>query len=36
MRFIGSPIDYVVFAEDEITFFKIKSGAAQLTPKQRA
>jgi predicted Holliday junction resolvase-like endonuclease len=35
MRFIGSPIDYVVFAEDEITFLEVKSGAAQLTPKQR-
>lgn len=35
MRFIGSPIDYVVFGEDMITFLEIKSGGSQLSAKQR-
>lgn len=29
------PIDYVVFAEDEIVFLEIKIGASQLSEKQR-
>lgn len=35
MRFIGSPIDYVVFGEDMITFLEVKSGGSQLSAKQR-
>jgi len=35
MRFIGSPVDYVVFGEDMITFLEVKSGGSQLSAKQR-
>ena len=36
-RFLGMPIDYVVFDETnrEIVFLEIKSGNSQLTPKQK-
>ena len=33
--FLGQPIDYVVFEDDEVVFVEIKSGKAQLSPKQR-
>ena len=33
--FLGQPIDYLVFDEDEIVFVEIKSGKARLTTKQR-
>ena len=33
--FLGQPIDYVVFEDDEVVFAEIKSGKAQLSPKQR-
>jgi len=33
--FLGQPIDYVVFEDDEVVFTEIKSGKAQLSPKQR-
>jgi predicted Holliday junction resolvase-like endonuclease len=33
--FLGQPIDYVVFEDDEVIFVEIKSGKAQLSPKQR-
>ena len=33
--FLGQPIDYISFGEDEITFIEIKSGKSQLNPKQR-
>ena len=33
--FLGQPIDYVVFEDEEIVFVEIKSGNAKLSPKQR-
>ena len=33
--FMGKPIDYVSFGEEEITFIEIKSGNSQLNSKQR-
>lgn len=33
--FLGKPIDYISFAEDEITFIEVKSGKSQLNAKQR-
>ena len=33
--FMGKPIDYVSFGDDEITFIEVKSGNAQLSSKQR-
>jgi len=33
--FLGQPIDYISFGEDEITFIEIKSGKSQLNSKQR-
>ena len=33
--FLGQPIDYISFGDDEITFIEIKSGKSQLNKKQR-
>jgi predicted Holliday junction resolvase-like endonuclease len=33
--FLGQPIDYISFGEDEITFIEVKSGKSQLNSKQR-
>jgi len=33
--FLGQPIDYVVFEDEEIVFVEIKSGKAKLSPKQK-
>jgi predicted Holliday junction resolvase-like endonuclease len=33
--FLGQPIDYLVFEEDEIIFVEIKSGNARLSKKQK-
>lgn len=33
--FLGQPIDYLVFEENEIIFVEIKSGNASLSKKQR-
>ena len=33
--FLGQPIDYLVFKDDEIIFVEIKSGKARLSKKQR-
>lgn len=33
--FMGKPIDYISFGDDEITFIEVKSGNAQLSSKQR-
>lgn len=33
--FLGKPIDYVSFGDDEITFIEVKSGKSQLSAKQR-
>lgn len=32
--FIGQPIDYIVFNEDEIVFVEVKSGKSRTTKKQ--
>jgi predicted Holliday junction resolvase-like endonuclease len=34
-QFLGKPIDFVVFEDDEIIFVEVKSQNAPLTPKQR-
>ena len=33
--FLGQPIDYISFGEDEITFIEVKSGKSQLNSRQR-
>ncbi len=33
--FLGNPIDFVVFEDDEIVFVEVKSGRSRLTSKQR-
>lgn len=33
--FLGQPIDYISFGDDEITFIEVKSGNSQLSKKQR-
>jgi len=33
--FLGKPIDYISFGDDEITFIEVKSGNSQLNKKQR-
>ena len=32
---LGSPIDYILFDDDEIVFIEVKSGKSRLTAKQR-
>ncbi len=34
-QFLGQPIDYIVFEEEEVVFIEIKSGNARLSTKQR-
>ena len=34
-NFLGKPIDYISFGDNEITFIEIKSGKSQLNSKQR-
>jgi len=34
-QFLGQPIDYIVFEDDEIAFIEVKTGKATLTKKQR-
>ena len=34
-QFLGQPIDYVVFDDDEVVFVEIKTGKARLTQKQK-
>jgi predicted Holliday junction resolvase-like endonuclease len=33
--FLGQPIDYISFGQDEVTFIEVKSGKSQLSTKQR-
>jgi predicted Holliday junction resolvase-like endonuclease len=33
--FLGQPIDYISFGEEEVTFIEVKSGKSQLSSKQR-
>ena len=34
-QFLGQPIDYVVFDDNEVVFIEIKSGKAKLSAKQK-
>jgi predicted Holliday junction resolvase-like endonuclease len=34
-QFLGQPIDFISFGEDEITFIEVKGGKSQLSKKQR-
>lgn len=34
-QFLGQPIDFISFGEDEITFIEVKSNKSQLSKKQR-
>jgi predicted Holliday junction resolvase-like endonuclease len=34
-RFIGMPIDYIIFEDDKIIFFEIKTGYARLSKTQQ-
>ena len=34
-RFLASPIDFVIFEDDEIIFMEVKTGNSQLTATQR-
>jgi predicted Holliday junction resolvase-like endonuclease len=33
--FLGQPIDYICFSDDEITIIEVKTGDSKMTPKQR-
>lgn len=33
--FLGQPIDYIAFEEDSIKFIEVKTGNAELSPKQQ-
>lgn len=35
IQFMGQPIDYISFGEDEITIIEVKSGKSRLNKKQR-
>ena len=35
LNFLGMPIDYIHFGEDEILFIEVKSGNSRLSKKQR-
>ena len=34
-QFLGQPIDYIIFEDEEIIFVEVKSGKSRLSPKQR-
>ena len=34
-RFLASPIDFIIFEEDEIIFMEVKTGKSQLNRNQR-
>lgn len=34
-HFIGNPIDFIVFLDDEIVFMEVKSGESKMTKKQK-
>ena len=33
-RFLGEPLDYIIFNEDEVVFLEVKSGESKLNSKQ--
>lgn len=35
-HFLGQPIDYIIFEDDEVIFLEVKSGMAQLNPVQKS
>ena len=35
VQFLGNPIDYIYFGEDEIALIEVKSGNARLSKKQK-
>jgi len=35
VQFLGNPIDYIYFGEDEVVIIEVKSGNARLSKKQR-
>ena len=35
IKFIGMPVDYIYFGDDEIVIIEVKSGNSQLSPTQR-
>ena len=35
VQFLGNPVDYIYFGEDEIVIIEVKSGNARLSKKQR-
>ena len=34
-KFLGQPIDLIAFEQDKVVFIEVKTGGAQLSPKQR-
>jgi predicted Holliday junction resolvase-like endonuclease len=34
-HFLGMPVDYVVFTDDEVVFLEVKSGQAVLSKRQQ-
>jgi|TARA_R110000765_G_scaffold364177_3_gene454407 predicted Holliday junction resolvase-like endonuclease len=34
-HFLGQPIDYIIYGDDEVVFVEVKSGEAKLSSKQR-
>ncbi len=34
ITFLGNPLDYIGFHDNEIVFYEIKSGVSKLSPKQ--
>ena len=36
VQFLGNPIDYIYFGDDEVVLIEVKSGNARLSKKQRA
>jgi predicted Holliday junction resolvase-like endonuclease len=35
VNFLGMPIDFIYFGEDEVVFIEVKSGKSRLSKKQR-
>lgn len=35
IKFLGQPIDYIVFTEDSVVFVEVKSGEAKLNKNQK-
>jgi predicted Holliday junction resolvase-like endonuclease len=34
-QFLGMPIDFIAFGDDEVTFIEVKSGNSRLNPNQK-